>query len=85
MIKEIMDSLELLPGDIDVFAASSGPGSFTGLRIGITTIKAMAFAVQKPVVAVPTLDSLAYNIPMTDALVCPIMDARKQSGIYINI
>lgn len=79
MIKEIMDGLELLPGDIDLFAASSGPGSFTGLRIGVTTIKAMAFAAKKPVVSIPTLDALAYGIPLSgEALVCPIMDARNR-------
>lgn len=77
MIDELLKSLELQPENIDIFAASSGPGSFTGLRIGITTIKAMAFAVMKPVVSIPTLDALAYNIPLTDALVCPIMDARN--------
>jgi len=77
MIKEIMDSIELDPEEIDIFAASIGPGSFTGLRIGITTIKAMAYAVGKPVVGVPTLDALAYNVPVPDALICPIMDARN--------
>ncbi|NLD50830.1 MAG: tRNA (adenosine(37)-N6)-threonylcarbamoyltransferase complex dimerization subunit type 1 TsaB, partial [Clostridiaceae bacterium] len=55
MIKEIMEELELKPEDVDVFAASTGPGSFTGLRIGVTTIKAMAYALDKPVVGVPTL------------------------------
>jgi len=77
MIKGLIGALELKASDIDIFAASSGPGSFTGLRIGITTIKAMAYAAGKPVVSVPTLDALAYNIPMTDSLVCPIMDARN--------
>jgi len=82
MISELMKALELLPCDIDVYAASSGPGSFTGLRIGITTIKAMAYAVHKPVVSVPTLDSLAYNIQSSgNTLVCPIMDARN-SQVY---
>ena len=78
MINELLDSLELTPNDIDLFAASSGPGSFTGLRIGVTTVKAMAYAVKKPVISVPTLDSLAYNVPVCDSLVCPIMDARNQ-------
>jgi tRNA threonylcarbamoyladenosine biosynthesis protein TsaB len=77
MIKEIMENLELSPEDIDVYAASSGPGSFTGLRIGITTVKAMAFAAKKPVAGVPTLDALAYNISDDGALVCPIIDARN--------
>lgn len=84
MVKDVMDSLEIKPEDIDVYAASSGPGSFTGLRIGITTIKAIAYAVQKPVVSVPTLDALAYNVPMTDALVCPIMDARNNQ-VYTSM
>ena len=78
MIKEVMDGLGLVPGDIGLFAASAGPGSFTGLRIGVTTIKAMAFAAKKPAVAVPTLDALAYGIAAAgDALICPIMDARN--------
>jgi tRNA threonylcarbamoyladenosine biosynthesis protein TsaB len=77
MIKELMDKLELLPADIDVYAASVGPGSFTGLRIGITTVKSIAYAAGKPVVSVPTLDALAYNVPMVHSLVCPIMDARN--------
>jgi universal bacterial protein YeaZ len=77
MIDELLKNLELHPEDIDVFAASSGPGSFTGLRIGITTVKAMAFALQKPVVSIPALDALAYSLPMTAAMVCPIMDARN--------
>lgn len=77
MIKEILEDLELKPEDIDVFSASIGPGSFTGLRIGVTTIKAMAYALDKPVVGVPTLDVIAYNIPVGDYMVCPIIDARN--------
>ncbi|MCX7711026.1 MAG: tRNA (adenosine(37)-N6)-threonylcarbamoyltransferase complex dimerization subunit type 1 TsaB [Clostridia bacterium] len=77
MIKNILDSLELSPAEIDLYAASSGPGSFTGLRIGVTAVKAMAFAAGKPVVSVPTLDALAYNVPETEALICPMMDARN--------
>ncbi|MFZ5985730.1 MAG: tRNA (adenosine(37)-N6)-threonylcarbamoyltransferase complex dimerization subunit type 1 TsaB [Bacillota bacterium] len=77
MIKEILHELELDPKSVDVFAASTGPGSFTGLRIGVTTVKAMAFAAGKPVVGVPTLDAMAYNIPMSSFTVCPIMDARN--------
>ena len=77
MIKELMESLELIPTDIDIYAASIGPGSFTGLRIGVTTIKSIAFASAKPVISVPTLDALALNIPLTESLVCPLMDARN--------
>ncbi len=77
MIRELLKSLELTPSHMDVFAASIGPGSFTGLRIGVTTIKAMAYAAGKPVAGINTLDALAYNIPLAEALVCPIMDARN--------
>ena len=84
IVEKIMSELELTPKEIDVFAASIGPGSFTGLRIGVTTIKAMAFAANKPVVSVPTLDALAYNIPMSDSMVCPIIDARNNQ-VYTAI
>lgn len=77
MISSLLEGLELTPGDMDFFAASSGPGSFTGLRIGVTTVKAMAYTVQKPVLSVPTLDAVAYNISVTDYIVCPMMDARN--------
>src|SRR3989339_1180270 len=77
MIKEIISNLDLTLSEIDVFAASNGPGSFTGLRIGITTIKSMAYALKKPVISVPTLDALANNINKTDNLICPIIDARN--------
>lgn len=78
MVKELLDSLELKPEDIDLYAASSGPGSFTGLRIGITTVKAIAYAVGKPVASVPTLDALAFNMALSDKLICPMLDARNQ-------
>lgn len=78
MTNELLSALELKPGDIDLFAASCGPGSFTGLRIGITTVKAMAFAAHKPAVGVPTLDALAYNIQSRgNVFICPVMDARN--------
>lgn len=84
MIDRIMADLELTPADIDIYAASSGPGSFTGLRIGITTVKAMAFASKKPVISIPSLDALAYNIPVTDNLICPIVDARNNQ-VYTSL
>lgn len=84
MIKELMDSLNLRPEDIDVFAGAVGPGSFTGLRIGIATIKGLAHVFDKPVVGVSTLEALAYNIPF-DGIVVPLIDARRErvfTGIY---
>ncbi len=71
--------------DLDGWAISLGPGSFTGLRIGVSTIKGLAFATQKPVAGVPTLDALAFNITPTPYLICPILDARKgevYTGFY---
>ncbi len=77
MIEELMTGCELKPKDIDIFATSLGPGSFTGLRIGAATIKAMAQALEKPVVGIPTLEALAYNLPYSGISVCPIIDAQK--------
>ncbi len=77
MVQHLMETTGLSVNDIDAFSASIGPGSFTGLRIGVTTIKAMAFAAEKPVISVHTLDALAYNLPFTENLICPMIDARN--------
>jgi len=85
IIKELLTSCELKPGDIDVYAASIGPGSFTGLRIGVATIKALAHATEKPVVGIPTMDAMAFNIPHGEGIIVPMMDARRNrvyTGIY---
>ena len=63
--------------DLDGWAISLGPGSFTGLRIGVSTVKGLAFATEKPVVGFPSLDVLASQITPTPYLICPILDARK--------
>ncbi len=78
MIDEVFKKSELTPFDIDVFAVASGPGSFTGLRIGVTTIKGLAHAVEKPVCSVNTLEALAYNLPYCPHIIAPIMDARRE-------
>ena len=78
MIDEVFKKSELTPCDIDVFAVSNGPGSFTGLRIGVTTIKGLAHAQDKPVCAVNTLEALAFNLPFCPYIISPIMDARRE-------
>lgn len=63
---------------VDYFAVTNGPGSFTGLRIGVSTIKALAHAQNKALVEISTLDALAENIPSFSGYVCPMIDARRQ-------
>ena len=85
MLNEIRNMIDLDFDSVDAFAVAAGPGSFTGLRIGSATAKGLAFATGKPIVAVPTVDGLAYNLYGTDKIVCPIMDARRNqvyTGIY---
>jgi tRNA threonylcarbamoyladenosine biosynthesis protein TsaB len=77
-IDHIVKSASLRIQDIDGIAVSLGPGSFTGLRIGVTTAKSLAYGIQKPIVAIPSLDALASQYLFTDLLICPILDARKQ-------
>ncbi len=79
MIEQILSELELTVQDIDIFAAAIGPGSFTGLRIGVATVKALAHATGKPVVSVGTLEALAYNVPYAEHIIVPIMDARRDN------
>lgn len=84
MLEEIRDMVELDLSTVDAIAVAAGPGSFTGLRIGSATAKGLAFAMEKPIVPVPTLEGLAYQMYGTDAIVCPIMDARR-SQVYTGI
>jgi len=74
MLREAGYTLE----DVDGWALSLGPGSFTGLRIGVSAVKGLAFATGKPVAGVPTLDVLAFQIAPTPYLICPVLDARKE-------
>lgn len=86
MLDELAKIIELDLNTIDAIAVSMGPGSFTGLRIGSATAKGLGLALDKPIIPVPTVDALAYNIWGTDKQVCPLMDARRQqayTGLYV--
>ncbi len=88
MLEQIKERISLDMGTIDAVAISAGPGSFTGLRIGAATAKGLCLALDKPLVAVPTLDALAYNMYGSDNVICPMMDARRSqvyTGIYTFI
>ena len=85
MLDTVSDMIELDLKTIDAIAVAGGPGSFTGLRIGSATAKGLGLAMNKPLIHIPTLEGLAYNLCGTDAIVCPIMDARRgqvYTGIY---
>lgn len=85
MLAEVVRMIELDLQTVDVIAVSAGPGSFTGLRIGSATAKGLALAIEKPIVSVPTVDAMAYNLWGVPDLVCPLMDARRNqvyTGLY---
>ncbi len=75
---------EIMPGALDGCAIGIGPGSFTGVRIGVATAKSLCYAVDKPIVGVSTLETIAYNLRWTNGVICPILDARR-SEIYGSI
>ncbi len=75
---------EITPHELDGCAVGIGPGSFTGIRIGVATAKSLCYAVDKPIVGVSTLEAIAYNLRWTDGVICPILDARR-SEIYGSI
>ncbi|MGE5404415.1 MAG: tRNA (adenosine(37)-N6)-threonylcarbamoyltransferase complex dimerization subunit type 1 TsaB [Candidatus Saccharibacteria bacterium] len=77
MVESMLDMAGVRLGEVDVLAVTTGPGSFTGLRIGLATAKGLAMASVKPIIGIPTLDALAYNYSWASPLVCPILNARK--------
>lgn len=84
MIKEMLDGLNMKIQDIDLYGVAIGPGSFTGLRIGVATIKTFAHMFDKPIIGVSTLEALAFNLPYNE-IVVPMIDARRNrvyTGIY---
>jgi tRNA threonylcarbamoyladenosine biosynthesis protein TsaB len=77
-IDRLLDSLKWSLGDIEAFAVAVGPGSFTGLRIGIASVEGLSFATGRPVVGVSTLDATAARYPSREGLVAPFLDARRE-------
>lgn len=85
MIDQVLGLIELDLNDIDAIAVAAGPGSFTGLRIGASTAKGLGLALNKPIIGIPTVEGLGYNLYHVKELICPIMDARRNqvyTGVY---
>lgn len=84
-IDKLMAEVDMQVEDLDQISVAKGPGSYTGVRIGLTTAKTLAWALQVPVVGVSSLEALAYQGQFFDGLICPFFDARRglvYSGIY---
>lgn len=84
MAESILKSLQLTFDDIELFTCCTGPGSFTGVRIGVSLVKGLAFAKERPVVSVSTIEALAYNLSSLNGIIVPCMDARR-SQVYTAI
>ncbi len=84
MLRDIADKIHLDMKSVDAIAVAAGPGSFTGLRIGSATAKGLALAIDCPIIPVPTVDGLAYNLYGNEKIICPMMDARR-SQVYTGI
>ncbi len=84
LIKYVFGYIDLPLEKIDGLAVSLGPGSFTGLRIGLSTIKGLSFALSRPVVGIPTMDVLAENLVLSSQHLCPVIDA-KRGQVYATI
>ncbi|OCS82453.1 tRNA (adenosine(37)-N6)-threonylcarbamoyltransferase complex dimerization subunit type 1 TsaB [Caryophanon tenue] len=77
-VEQVLQMAKLTPADIDVIAVSEGPGSYTGVRIGVTIAKTLAWTLRKPLIGVSSLQALAANASLFGGLICPIVDARRQ-------
>lgn len=80
MIDGLLKSCRLGLSDIDLFAVSVGPGSFTGLRVGIATVKGFSTALDKPVSGIPTLEAFAGRVSHTPYPICPVIQGRRNEG-----
>ena len=80
-IDTVLKWSDITAADLDGCAVGVGPGSFTGVRIGVATIKSLCYALDKPIVGVSTLEAVAYNLRWTNGVICPLFDARR-SEVY---
>jgi tRNA threonylcarbamoyladenosine biosynthesis protein TsaB len=76
-IDTVLKWSDITADDLDGCAVGIGPGSFTGIRIGVATIKSLCYALDKPIVGVSTLEAIAYNLGSTNSVICPLLDARR--------
>lgn len=81
MAEDMLKNAELSLNKVDIFAVAHGPGSFTGIRIGVSTVKGLAWASDKPCVGVSTLEAMAWHGLSAGGYICPVMDARR-SQVY---
>ncbi|SFC32196.1 tRNA (adenosine(37)-N6)-threonylcarbamoyltransferase complex dimerization subunit type 1 TsaB [Clostridium uliginosum] len=84
IIQDLLKNNNLNIDDIDGFVVSKGPGSFTGLRIGMATVKGLSFGSDKPYVSISSLDALAFSIASFDGIICPVMDALR-NNVYTSL
>lgn len=85
LIQQLLNEVEVSIEDVDAYGVCIGPGSFTGIRIGLSTAKALAQVENKPLVGISTLEGLAFNLPYSRGIICPILDAQREqiyTGLY---
>jgi len=83
-IIEVLQKACLSISDIDAIAVSKGPGSYTGLRIGVSAAKGLCFSLDKPLISIPTLESMAHQLKIKDGYIIPVLDARRME-VYSKV
>ena len=78
MVQDLLKNIDMTISDVDGIAVASGPGSFTGIRIGVAAAKGLSFGADKPVCGVSTLEAMAQHLDASGGIICPVMDARRE-------